>query len=111
MRHAGSESTSTKQRSELYESSIDLHQSTIARTDSTPKVVLSLRSRRKHKAWGVSPRIKAQRIFEPANAGDRPTRRRIGDVLSPISWARNSVCFCSPGAYAPGFMLPPASQA
>jgi len=33
---------------------------------------LSLRSRRKHKAWGASPRIKSARDFEPADAGDRP---------------------------------------
>jgi hypothetical protein len=38
---------------------------------SHKKWTLSLRSRRKHEAWGVSPRVKAHPIFKPANAGDR----------------------------------------
>ena len=38
----------------------------------TVSLVLSLRSRRKYKAWGASPRIKDKIVFKPAHAGDRP---------------------------------------
>ena len=63
----------------------------------------SLRSTRKHKAWGVSPRLKSKTMFQPANAGDRTAAAHF------MGWY--SEFFVVPGAHAPGFMLAPAPQA
>src|SRR5215217_2836441 len=65
-------------------------------------LALSLRSRRKHKAWGASPRINNKESFEPADAGDSAAARYHG-LQNTLS--------CDPGGCAPGFMLSPASQA
>jgi hypothetical protein len=66
---------------------------------------LSLRSRRKHKAWGRQPQDNATQRFEPVK---RATA--LGFRFRPLSRAGDSKPF-SPGADAPGFMLSPASQA
>ena len=79
------------------------------------KSVLSLRSRRKHKAWGASPRESNATDFKPAKAGDRTK----GGKMLTIGGRRAAAHFMGsqfnlisdPGACAPGFMLPPASQA
>ena len=62
---------------------------------------LSLRSRRKHKAWGASPRIFMQQVSSPRSGRQR---WRPFHGLKYFS-------FYDPGAHAPGFMLTPASQA
>src|SRR5580765_7140480 len=97
-----------------------------------------LRSRRKHKAWGVSPRIASLRNSKPAKRApecQNPERQRrdqtfnlVGrakllirslplSVLTPPLLHRFSCRSLRelhnyfprrPGAYAPGFMLPPA---
>jgi hypothetical protein len=66
----------------------------------------SLRSRRKHKAWGVSPRIRElEKQIEPA-------KRVTVYVLPAVARFAGFVTFyCLPGAYATGFMLMPASRA
>jgi hypothetical protein len=65
----------------------------------------SLRSRRKHKAWGASPRIMiANTLLSP-----RSGRKRMSRTLPPVSRARTFLVH-DPGACAPGFMPPPASQ-
>src|SRR6185369_10023548 len=61
----------------------------------------SLRSRRKHKAWGASPRTENKKAIEPV---------KRATALPPALQAR-IVFLLLPGAYAPGFTLPPASQA
>ena len=87
-------------------------------SDSEPlhkKSVLSLRSRRKHKAWGVSPRRQSTEGYQARECGRQSDRGKILTImrneLSPISWARKFNLDSDPGACAPGFMLPPASQA
>src|ERR1044072_3551537 len=78
------------------------------------KCGLSLRSRRKHKACGVSPRDQNSRDGEPMKWATAIARKSLGiaaNVLSPaFAGSQNLLCL-DPGAYAPGFMLPPASQA
>ena len=64
-------------------------------------MVLSLRSRRKRKAWGVSPRELCNPDVEPATAGDRI--QSVDLSLAIASSGENHVRI--PGAYAPGFML------
>jgi len=66
----------------------------------------SLRSRREHKAWGVSP--SESTVFECRARG--AGERSIDFPLPAVSRAReNEAQF--PGAHTPGCMLPPASQA
>ena len=67
----------------------------------------SLRSRRKHKAWGVSPRARVRITDEPAEAGESASSKNF----RPFSRAQKRPMFDLPGAHAPGFMLAPASQA
>ena len=78
------------------------------------KWALSLRSRRKPRAWGVSPRFRHNKFSSPRMRARDQSRQKlkdlVGDGLSPISRAHNQFN-CDPGAYAPGFMLPPAPQA
>ncbi len=64
----------------------------------------SLRSRREHKAWGVSPRVQVQSDSKPATAGESVNLCRPFHGLTLIK-------FVLPGAYAPGFMLARASHA
>lgn len=72
------------------------------RPDSAQKS-LSLRSRRKHKAWGESPRIRSQR-----QAGARENGRQCEfPVCRPRSRAPALYLARYPGACAPGFMLTP----
>ena len=68
---------------------------------------------------GVSIKPGAQAPGSKRNTFSSPRMRaterlRLNDFadkqLSPISWAHDSLHY-DPGAYAPGFMLPPASQA
>jgi hypothetical protein len=64
----------------------------------------SLRSRRKHKAWGASPRNRSQR-----QAGARENGRQRGiSSLSPAVAGSDPLFGTLPWAYAPGFMLTPA---
>jgi hypothetical protein len=63
--------------------------------------VLSLRSRRQHKAWGVSPSKRGMFILGAREAGE--SLKTFG--LSPdFTGSEASFCFL-PGAHAPGFML------
>src|SRR5215203_7256891 len=66
------------------------------------KSAFSLRSRRKHKAWGVSPRYLSTTNFKPANAGDRTNEAKMPTNLQrpdcrPFAWARNSIASSSWG--------------
>jgi hypothetical protein len=66
---------------------------------------LSLRSRREHKAWGVSPREAV--VLVGARVSGRQTReQRLSAVVTGCNRFDKV-----PGARAPGFMLTPASQA
>ena len=76
----------------------------------------SPRSGGQHKAWGVSPRINSNRVFEPANAGDRPRQLHMGAIfdrerLPPMFMGWALKLNRDPGAYAPGFTLTSAPQA
>ena len=78
-----------------------------------PKQTESLRSRLraceaggKHKAWGASPRIDNKNSTEPAK---RATAHGHKDCHPFHGFG--AVFIIDPGACAPGFMLPPASQA
>src|SRR5215207_3771182 len=61
---------------------------------------ISPRSGRWHKAWGVSPRS-GHSDTEPAERATALSPRFAGFTFGRVD----------PGAYAPGFMLPPASRA
>ena len=67
---------------------------------------LSLQSRRKHKAWGVSPRIQRTKSSQPARAGDSLNLSE----LSPALAGSGPKCDLDPGADAPGFMPTPATR-
>ena len=66
-----------------------------------------LRSRQEHKAWGVSPRVLVHLNRQARVSG------RKHFVVSAVARCQRALIFYSlyPGAYAPGFMLLPASQA
>ena len=69
--------------------------------------MLSLRSRRQHKAWGTSPRIRTiKNLLEPAK---RATAVLV-EGCRPLSRARAPFSINDAGAAAPGFMLTPASR-
>jgi len=63
---------------------------------------LSLRSRRKHKAWGASPRIDNGNCHRAREAGGSAVAHFMG-------W--KNFAYRDPGACAPGFILSPASRA
>src|SRR4029450_3068884 len=68
---------------------------------------LSLRSRREHKAWGVSPR---KLWFSSKSPRKRAKDSRNKGAVARWHGLRALIRKC-PGAYAPGFTLMPASQA
>ena len=70
------------------------------------KKSLSLRRRRKRKAWGVSPREPLEFRWSPRQRATAHYKQRF----RPLSRAQIVIRDC-PGAYAPGFTLTPASQA
>jgi len=73
----------------------------------------SLRSRRRHKAWGVSPRGQNTIVLEARECERQNERYKLPAIEAhdcrPFN-GLNSVGF-DPGAYAPGFMPAPAPQA
>jgi hypothetical protein len=69
---------------------------------SKHKPVHSPRSGREHKAWGVSPRSIYNETMQAREAGESAVARCAGS---------RAYFFRVPGAYAPGFILAPASQA
>src|ERR1051325_9866267 len=76
----------------------------------------SLRSRRKHKAWGVSPRGQAYSGMRACGAGDSGSRLCAcnGSVCRPLRGPIVLKLIRDPGVplrSTPGFMLTPASQA
>src|SRR5215204_4372630 len=64
-------------------------------------IAQSLRSRRKHKAWGVSPRIRITESIGAREAGERAVARSAGLAHGLMT---------VPGAYTPGFTLTSASR-
>jgi len=66
---------------------------------------LSLRSRRKHKAWGASPRIKSQ---NKPRARDSGRQRDRFEAFARCRGLRPLLINTLPGACAPAFMLTPA---
>src|SRR6185295_10012844 len=71
---------------------------------------LSLRSRRKHKSWGVSPRDRSGINLELATARDSERQHTTNDASTRYHGLKFVMRNC-PGAYAPGFTLTPALQA
>ncbi len=75
----------------------------------------SLRSRRKRKAWGVSPRNGIEKSPSPRMRATAVTGLRERGMIcckSTVAHFMGSHFHRSvPGAYAPGFMLAPAPQA
>lgn len=69
------------------------------------KKFLSLRSRRKRKAWGVGPRQPSEFRRSPRQRAKAPYKERF----RPLPRAICVIGDC-PGAYAPGFTLTPAAQ-
>ncbi len=68
---------------------------------------LSLRSRRKRKAWGESPRDISNHKSQPVTTSDSRLFRESFTRSRGLPLENRSF----PGARAPGFMLTPASQA
>jgi hypothetical protein len=71
----------------------------------------SPRSRRKHKAWGASPRKTGNGNQWARETGDSMSIVRASNGLSPALAGSAGSILNRPGAHAPGLMLPPASQA
>ena len=82
------------------------------------------RSGRKHKAWGVSPRIRRRKMIEPAEratvyenvfhfivaeSSSVPENNRSASAARSAGSGRDAAAF--PGADAPGFMLSRAPRA
>jgi hypothetical protein len=77
-------------------------------------VFYSLRSRRKHKAWGVSPRMGETMTAKPAKRATASSQIMFSYSLAPVARFTGSENLLSrlPGVplrSTPGFMLPPAN--
>src|SRR5215217_1067144 len=71
------------------------------KTALTQKSSLSLRSRRKHKAWGASPRIRTDLNCKPMTMGDSSLRKWVSiccdRAVARIHGLEYLLCFCSWG--------------
>src|SRR6267142_3656784 len=87
-----------------------LHGAALSRNQSKKPCVPARESGRKHRAWGVSPRLSSI-VTQPAKwAKARITGYQIRNGCRPHPRA-DIFNAHDPGAHAPGFTLAPASQA